>query len=360
MKVNRSMHPLARKELSAIPLPKPVSDYRPGLTERLYTNPFAGEYRDYPCPLPYPLYQAYADILNAENMRNQFMENIISNLSAEHIMFTAGSIMGIDLIIRAFCEPNKDSICINTPTFNGYKQYANVNLVDVIDVPLQGEYFDKIDTETILSHSVKIIFLCVPSNPIGSCISKQEILSILKQAQGLVVIDEAYIDLADMPSSTALVKEYPNLVVLRTFSKGWGLAGIRAGAVIAGPEIIAVLGRIQDPFSVSTPVQQAIKNAFSNVQAYRQGILNIKAARALIINKLQNFSFIDKIYPSNTNFVLAKLIKSTHLLNEIKNSRCLLDHGPAEVPFSIKISVGNTLEQTELFNFLERFEEVAC
>jgi histidinol-phosphate aminotransferase len=358
--MTQSIHYLARKELAEMPLPRPIAQYRPGVTERLYTNPFAGEYREYPCPIPYSLYNDYANILNVENKNKDFYTNDILPLTAENIIFTAGSIMGIDLIIRGFCEPGKDSVTITTPTFNGYMQYAKVNLVKVVDVPLSGENFDLIDIEKIIEASSKINFLCVPSNPIGTCLSKDAILSVLDRAHGLVVMDEAYIDLSDMPSSTSLLKKYPNLVVLRTFSKAWGLAGIRAGAVLASPEVIAVLGRIQDPFSVSTPVQQALKKAFLNQSSYQQGICDIKASRKLIQDKLKSYSFIERIYPSHTNFILARISNTTSLLNEIRNSQCLLDQGPIEVPFSIKISIGNISEQNDLIDFLNRFKETVC
>lgn len=349
-----SIHPLARVELADIALPRPISHYRPGITERLYTNPFGDDFREYPCPLPEHLQQKYAEIVNIANRVKPYDNKEIGLLTRDNILFTAGSIMGIDLLIRAFCSPGKDGICISTPTFNGYMQYAHVNLVKVTDVPLLGENFDVIDVIKILSTLSKIIFLCVPNNPIGTCISKSSILEILNKATGLVVIDEAYIELADFPSSTSLIKSYPNLVVLRTFSKAWGMAGIRAGAVIAAPEIIATLQRIQYPFSMSTPVQLALKNAFANLVKFETGVAKIKTSRTLLQERLKGYSFIERVYPSNTNFISAKLRQTTDILDDIDNSKYLIERVSIDMAFFVKISIGSDVEQEELFNFLDR------
>lgn len=348
------IHPLARQELANIALPRPVVQYRAGLTERLYTNPFGGDFCEYPCPLPLSLQQNYAEIVNAANRLNPFpCEGI--ELMGENILFTAGSIMGIDLLIRAFCFPGKDTICITPPTFGGYMQYAKVNLAEVKQVPLLGENLDVIDIDKILSVLPKILFLCVPSNPIGTCISKSLILEILDRAQCLVVIDEAYIELADVPSTTSLVSRYPNLAVLRTFSKGWGLAGIRAGVVVASPEILTALRRIQDPFSMSLPIQRTLKAAFLNLPKIQGGFSRVIASRERMEKRLKSYSFIEKVFSSNTNFILAKLARTNHLLDDIDNSNCLIEKGPNEVPISIRISVGDDVDQNELFNFLDQY-----
>lgn len=343
-----TVHRLARKELAAIGLPRPISHYRHEVTERLFTNRFASGLSQYPCPSPFYLQELYACHINAKNNGAQ--------ISADNILFTSGSFIGIDLLIRAFCSPSQDSICTLTPTFGGYKHYAHINQINVIEISLSGENYDQINTEDIPFDESRLLFLCLPNNPISTSLHRQFVECILVKAEGLVVIDEAYIELADSPSWVGYLKQYPNLVILRTFSKAWGLAGIRAGAVIASPVILNALRIIQDPFCLSTPAQMALKSAMEDIESVEQSVIKIKAARTLLQQKLYQFKFIKKVYESQTNFMLAQVTDNFHSFITKNLSNCLIENGPKEVPYSIKITVGNEIENIELLNLLNEYE----
>ncbi len=344
-----AIHPLARKELAAIDLPRPISNYRHDLTERLFTNRFASDLSQYPCPLPIDLQQRYAGIINDRNAE--------AGIGPDNILFTSGSFVGIDLLIRAFCSPNQNSICIITPTFGGYKHFAHINLINVVEVPLLGDNYDQADINRIPFDTTRIIFLCVPNNPTGTCLHSHFVKDVLAEAQGLVVIDEAYIELSDNLSWVSSLKQYPNLVILRTFSKAWGLAGIRAGVVIASPEIANTLRIIQDPFCLSAPAQRALKSAFQNTKKIDRSIIKIKEVRELLRQQLHKFSFIKKIYPSQTNFILIQVTDDFHKLMARISSCCLFESGPSDIPFSLKIAVGNDIETMELMAFLNQCEK---
>lgn len=347
-----SIHPLARKGLASVDLPGPISGYRSGVTERLFTNRFAGELSQYPCPLPIGLQEMYANVINDRNIDAQ--------IDTENILFTSGSYIGIDLVIRAFCFPSQDSICVLTPTFGGYKKYAQINLTAVIEVPLTGENYDEVDINTIPFDDVKIIFLCLPNNPVGTILNYQFVEAILAKSKGLVVIDEAYIELADVTSWVSHIRKYPNLVILRTFSKAWGLAGVRAGAVIASSDVVTTLRIIQDPFSLSTPAQIELRSALLDIKRIEASILKIKEARAYLQYKLQQYDFFKKIYKSQTNFILVQLTEDLHASIDGNKSNLLIDNGPNEIPYSFKLAIGNEGEIAEIIELLSQYGGGVC
>jgi histidinol-phosphate aminotransferase len=226
---------------------------------------------------------------------------------AENIFVGNGSDETIDLLLRGWCEPGRDKALTFSPTFGMYKVSAAINGVQLTEVPLDKEYQpERGSYENLLSDpALKIIFLCSPNNPTGNLIHRNAIKQILEHFAGPVVVDEAYIEFADAPSITAWCHQYPRLVVLRTLSKAWGLAGARVGAAIAHPKVIQVLQRIKPPYNLSTLAQKAAVEALLRPELMARDVRLLLKARKVLENALADSPYFTKVYHSDANFVLA-------------------------------------------------------
>lgn len=343
------IHPLARQNLKKLSLPEPIARYRKSITERINTNPYAGEYGSYPCPIPTEFQSKYAEFLAGE-LRTQ---NEVSSFSAENILFTPGSITAIDLLIRTFCEPLADRICIQDPTFPAYRYYARSYNVDVINVPLAGDSFHYLNTDAIAATRAKLTFLCNPNNPVGSILNLAQIVDVLDQSSGLVVVDEAYIDFSDTQSTIKLIKEYPNLIVLRTFSKAWGLAGLRIGAVIAEKLIPYTLRLLLDPFCFTLPAQKAVADKLDNVDEVRKSIKMIRSERERLYLELQKLSIVNRIYPSQANFILVEFKNSSIVYESLLRANVLVSDMSFQVKNSLRISIATDQENQRILSLLK-------
>jgi histidinol-phosphate aminotransferase len=255
-------------------------------------SPYETGYNRYPDPHQRELKQAVARL---------------KNIQPEQLFLGNGSDEAIDLIIRAFCEPAKDSILITEPTYGMYAVCAQVNNVKLKRVPLTTAFdLDVEKTESQLTSDVKVIFLCSPNNPTGNLLSKDKITLLLETFKGIVVIDEAYIDFAEEESFLSKLNEYPNLLVLQTFSKAWGLAGLRLGLCAGSPYIISILSKIKYPYNINSVTQElAIKailkpNANERIKVIVHERYTLKQSLQLLPNVLQ-------VYPSDANFLLVKI-----------------------------------------------------
>ena len=345
----KAMHPLARKSLKKLSLPEPIARYRQTATERINTNPYAGEYGSYPCPSPIKVQAKYAEFLTGELKR----EKAKAAFSAENILFTPGSIVAIDLLIRAFCELRKDRICIQTPTFPVYKNYAVAYDVGVVDVPLVGNCFDTLNTDAIVAADAKLTFICNPNNPVGSVVSQDQLMDVLKQSSGLVIVDEAYIDFSDQLSSIRLIAEYPNLVVLRTFSKAWGIAGLRIGAVIAESSIISTLKLLLEPFSFSIPAQKAVSDKLDDVYQVRESVKMIRLERDRLHLQLEQLPIVKQVYPSQTNFLLVDFFDFSIVYENLLRVDALVSDMSFQVKNSLRISIFDYAENQRLLGVLK-------
>jgi histidinol-phosphate aminotransferase len=256
-------------------------------------NPYPSPYNRYPDPL-----------------QRQVKEKLaaLKQVSSEQIFLGNGSDEPIDLLIRAFCEPNQDSILITEPTYGMYSVCADVNAVNVQQVLLTPDFDLDLDAfPNTFDASTKILFLCSPNNPTGNLLNREKIVEVLKRFYGLVVIDEAYIDFADSRSFIHELDKYPHLVVLQTFSKAWGLAGLRLGMCFASAEIINILNKIKYPYNVNTRTQDLVLDALEN--AYRKDIWvdEILTQRDKLIKALRSVKVVDKIFHSDANFVLVRV-----------------------------------------------------
>jgi histidinol-phosphate aminotransferase len=260
--------------------------------ENSYGSPLKHNYHRYPDPLQNELKEKIADL---------------KGIPAENIFLGNGSDEAIDLLIRAFCNPGIDNILITPPTYGMYEVSANINDVGVKKSTLY-DAFDILPKEIIEStdSNTKIIFLCSPNNPTGNCFSKSRIIEVLTNFNGIVVIDEAYIDFSAQKSFIYELNNFENVVVLQTFSKAWGLAGLRLGVAYASKEIISILNRIKPPYNINSLSQQLVLDAINNYSLVQSRITEIIEEREKLSKKLMQFSFVKKIYPSDANFILAK------------------------------------------------------
>jgi len=240
------------------------------------------------------------------NLKNVLAQQ--KGISKDNILLGNGSDEVLDLILRVFCEPNKDKIITLPPTYGMYEVLANVNAVDVIKINLSESFQPKVDD--ILNSAdqySKILFLCSPNNPSGNSFNIKNVERLLLNFNGIVVIDEAYIDYSDQKSWLSRLEEFPNLIITQTLSKAYGLAGIRLGICFASKEIISVLNKIKPPYNINELTQQKALERLSIPEDVKNEIQNILQQRNWLAEKLKNIAFVEIIYPSDANFVLVKV-----------------------------------------------------
>ena len=256
-------------------------------------NPFDNGVNRYPDP-----YQRSLKSLLAEQ----------KGVSESQILLGNGSDEVLDLIYRAFCEPNQDNIITLPPTYGMYKVLAGINAVENKEVLLTADFEPNV--EEILNAvdaNSKLLFICSPNNPTGNSFKKEGIEKLLKSFNGLVVIDEAYIDFSKDESWLSQLNNYPNLIVTQTLSKAYGLAGIRLGICYASEEIISVLNKIKPPYNVNQLTQQRALKRVLNQDLVNQEVKQILEERTELIKALDSLEFVSELYPTDANFVLAKV-----------------------------------------------------
>lgn len=232
----------------------------------------------------------------------------IKGVPAKNIFLGNGSDECIDLLYRAFCNPGKDNIIITPPTYGMYEVSAEINEVEVRKAMLTMDFQPDLEKMAALAdENTKIIWLCSPNNPTGNAFHHQSIEMILNNFDGLVVIDEAYINFSRQQSFIRELTEYPNLVVLQTMSKAWGLAGLRVGMAFAGDGIVEVMNRIKPPYNISQPAQDLLLKALQETGSVNEKIREIVRMRDLLRNDLAKLPGVRKVYPSDANFLLVRI-----------------------------------------------------
>lgn len=304
-------------------------------------NPYPSPYNRYPDPLQWKVKEKLAEI---------------KGVKATQIFLGNGSDEPIDLIIRAFCEPNQDSILITEPTYGMYKVCGEVNAVNVQQVLLTPEFDIDLDAfPKTFDATTKVIFLCSPNNPTGNLLSRDKIIEVLKRFYGLVVIDEAYIDFTKSKSFVQELKKYSNLVVLQTFSKAWGMAGLRLGMCYASEAIINILNKIKYPYNVNIKTQELAIEALEN--AYRKDIWveEILKERNNLIKTLRGLKIVEKIFPSDANFVLVRVKDAPATYHYLINNRIIVrDRSKVNLCYNcIRITVGTPEENKRLIEALK-------
>jgi len=280
-------------------------------------------------------------------------------VALDQILLGNGSDEVLDLIFRAFCEPNSDNILTLPPTYGMYDVLANLNAIENIQVPLSSDF--QIEVDLVIENikpNTKLLFVCSPNNPSGNTVDRSAIERLLKAFNGLIVIDEAYIDFTEEISWTQFLNAYPNLIVVQTLSKAYGLAGIRLGICYASKEIIAVLNKIKPPYNVNTLTQEAALKALHNKDVVSDQIASILNERIRLNKVLAAYAFIKKIYPSDANFILIKVDDANKRYDELIKNGIVVRNRSSQLHCDncLRITVGTPSENTQLLTLLKTYK----
>jgi len=220
-----------------------------------------------------------------------------------------GSDEAIDLLMRIFCVPGVEEIMITPPTYGMYRVSANVNDLRIVEVPLTEDFDLRVpEMLAAVTPRTKLMFICSPGNPTAKAIPLDTIEEIANSSyRGLIIVDEAYVDFSTIPSALSLVHKYPNVVVLQTLSKAFGLAGIRLGFAIANDDIIQLMNNVKAPYNVNSLTSEVANNALKNVSTLEKNVATLLAQRDVVEAKLNELDFVTKVYPSDANFLLFRL-----------------------------------------------------
>lgn len=305
-------------------------------------NPYPSPYNRYPDPLQMHVKEKLSEI---------------KGVPPAQIFLGNGSDEAIDLLIRAFCEPYQDSILVTDPTYGMYQVCADVNAVNIQRTTLTNEYdLDVTAINNCLDDTTKIIFLCSPNNPSGNVMGREKIHAILNQFSGLVVVDEAYIDFSKEPSFTNELGQYPNLVILQTFSKAWGLAGLRLGMCFASEDIINTLNKIKYPYNVNIKTQELALEALNNIEKKNNWVKEILAQREAMKKELLSVKLVEKVYPSDANFLLVKVNDATGIYKKLMEKGIIVRDRSKVVLCNncLRITVGTPGENKKLIQALNK------
>ncbi len=304
-------------------------------------NPFENGVNRYPDP-------------QQRNLKTVLAER--KQLKVENILLGNGSDEVLDLLFRAFCEPQKDNVITLPPTYGMYKVLSGINAIENREVLLTEDFepnvsgiLKRIDTET------KMVFICSPNNPTGNSFNAKKIEELLGNFKGLVVIDEAYIDFSLGKSWTSKLAMYPNLVVTQTLSKAYGLAGIRLGICIASPEIITVLNKIKPPYNVNGLTQERALKRLGNGEAITNEIKEIVSEKNRLLQALNAIPFVVNVYPSDTNFVLAKVDDANRRYQQLLKKGVVVRNrtNQALCENTLRFTVGTTIENIRLIEVMK-------
>ncbi|MEA5404521.1 histidinol-phosphate transaminase [Arcicella sp. DC2W] len=271
-----------------------------------------------------------------------------------------GSDEPIDLIIRLTCEPKEDNIIILPPTYGMYEVSASVNNVQVQKIDLTEDY--QLDVDAIIeaiNPKTKLIFICSPNNPTGNIINREAILTIIDNFEhGLVIIDEAYNDFSDEPSFIPELDNFPNVMVLQTFSKAWGLAALRLGMAFANEELIKLLNKIKYPYNINGLTQKLLIENISNTDFVVNSVNTLNNNRKLLAEELSELSIVENIFPSDANFLLVKFQDAKAVFDYLIEQKTIVrDRSKVKLcDNSLRISIGTTEENTHLMNLLKAYK----
>ncbi|NQU55479.1 MAG: histidinol-phosphate transaminase [Bacteroidetes bacterium] len=304
-------------------------------------NPFNQPYNRYPDPL-----------------QREVKEKISSlkNIATEQIFLGNGSDEPIDLLIRAFCEPGDDNIVTINPTYGMYQVAADISGIELRKVSLTEEY--ELDTDAVLQATdanTKLIFLCSPNNPTGNSLDKNAMLELISRFKGLIIIDEAYIDFAPGKSFLSEIDNYSNLIILQTFSKAWGMAGIRLGMAFASLEIIGILNKIKYPYNLNILTQQKALELLEKKETINKWVKLLIAEREKMAALFNEFPFVEKVYPSDANFLLIKMHDAKGIYDFLVEEGIIVrDRSKVHLcENSLRITIGSSDENETLLNALK-------
>lgn len=280
----------------------------------------------------------------------------IKDCNANQLLLGNGSDEVLDLIFRAFCEPGKDKVILLPPTYGMYEVLANLNNIETIKIPLNTDFQPNVSDILKASNSnCKILFLCSPNNPTANSFGAEVIEELLLKFKGIVVIDEAYIDFSEQESWSSRLTEFPNLIIIQTLSKAFGLAGIRLGIAIASPEIISILNRIKPPYNINQLTQQSALNKLENLELVTNQIELIKNERNRVLSALKNIDFVRKIYSSDANFILVQVDDANKRYQQLIDKEIVVRNRTKEQGCNncLRFTIGTPEENTKLLTVLK-------
>ncbi|WGD34573.1 histidinol-phosphate transaminase [Olleya sp. YS] len=281
--------------------------------------------------------------------------SVIKSVETNQIFIGNGSDEVIDLAFRIFCEPGKDKVLTFTPTYGMYDVSANINNIEVIKQPLINDF--QINLNQLQPYldveDVKIIFICSPNNPTGNTINTEDIEYILENFNGIVIVDEAYIDFSSQASFIKNINKYNNLIVSQTFSKAWGLAGVRVGVAYASEAIIALYNRVKPPYNVSTLNQKAVLESLNNQTEVSKNIEIILSEKNKLKEALNQLDIVKKIYPTDANFLLVEVDNADKTYQYLIDKKVIIRNRNTQVKNCIRITVGTVKENERLIEYLQ-------
>ncbi len=312
--------------------------------ENAFGSPLAANVNRYPDPLQLALKEKISSI---------------KGVPPGNIFIGNGSDEAIDLLFRIFCEPGKDNVILYPPTYGMYEVCAELNNVEVRKIPLLDNFQLNLDsTAALIDDNTRLIFVCSPNNPTGNSIDKTDIETLLNNFNGLVVVDEAYINYARQKTMIPELTEYPNLVILQTLSKAWGLAGLRIGMAFAGEPLIALLNKVKYPYNISTATQQLAIEALNNISSVNNWTKSAVEQREWMAEQLCQLPFTQKVYPSDANFLLVKM-ENARKIYEYLAGKGIIVRDRSKVILCedcLRITIGTADENKQLLAALKIYE----
>lgn len=301
----------------------------------------------------------YPDPLQ-RTLKSRILAWLNPELTINHLFLGNGSDEAIDLLIRGFCEPGRDEILICPPVFGMYEKSAQINNVQVKRVDLLPGFQLNVDEikASIWEHT-KIIFICSPNNPSGNLINSEDIKIILNSFEGLLVVDEAYMDFTDAVSWVNFIDRYPQLLVLRTFSKVWGLAGLRLGVMAGNPDVVEVLNTIKMPYNVNSATLDMAHKAFESIDYMESVKAELIAERIELAKHLKWLDIVREVHPSDANYLLVRFEDAAQVYDYLKQHGIIV-RNRSNLPLcanSLRITIGSPGENKLLLDLLKTFDD---
>ena len=311
--------------------------------ENAYGSPGNEKYNRYPDPLQWQLKNLLAKI---------------KGVPAENICIGNGSDEIIDLAYRIFCNPGKDNVIICEPTYGMYAVYADINYVEIRKVNLTDEF--NLDVDGIMSSTdinTKLLFICSPNNPTGNNMNRADVEVLLNNFPGIIIIDEAYINYSKQKTFIQELTEYPNLIVMQTLSKAWGMAALRLGLCYASADIIDLFNKVKPPYNINEASQQIALEALQNTEQVNEWIKEAVLQKEKLMHELANFSFVKNIYPSDANFILIKVDDAEILYQFLAEHEIVVRNRTKETGCEncLRISIGTPEENDLLLSTLKKY-----
>ena len=281
----------------------------------------------------------------------------IKNININQIVFGNGTDEILDLIVRVFCNPNKDKIITLPPTYGMYDVIAKTNGVENIEIPLKSDFsIDKNEILKLSSKKTKILFLCSPNNPTGNSFDTNDLTDLIKGFNGVVVVDEAYIDFSSKQSLISLINDNNNLIITQTMSKAYGMAGIRLGMGFSNQKIINYLNKIKPPYNINVLTERKALEELNKIDEIKKNIDLVLNQRKLLVSCLEKLDFIEKIYKSDSNFLLVKVDNADLRYNQLLKNGIIV-RNRSNQPLCqncLRITIGTENENKSLIKILNQ------